>query len=127
LGTYNPKLELTEVNTGANMISFENSTLVSKSKFLDESKLLKKKLSKQNRSKSNFEMSIIQGNKEKNREEEEEFIPRRKEHQLNGSKSLGLFTSSLPDIPLDEVFNQRTKIRAIIMDIKSNIYKMDKL
>lgn len=91
MGTYNPKLEAVEVNTGANMISFENSTLISKNKTIDESKLMKKKLLKIKRSLSNIGISILETNKDKIKEEDEEYLPKMKEMTLNPSKSNGLF------------------------------------
>jgi len=41
-------------------------------------------------------------------------------------KEKNTFDTKLPDIPLDIVFDQRSKIKSMILDIKTNIYKMDK-
>ena len=37
-----------------------------------------------------------------------------------------VFDTKLPEIPLEGVYENRSKIKSMIMDIKTNIYKMDK-
>jgi len=51
---------------------------------------------------------------------------KRKREDASGMKGGIKFENRILKIPLDEVYDQRTKIRSMIMDIKSNIYKIDK-
>jgi len=54
--------------------------------------------------------------------ESDEFANRKKNLSLNKN----IFKTSLPNIPLNRVFEERAKIKAMILDIKTNIHKMDK-
>ncbi|CDW81699.1 UNKNOWN [Stylonychia lemnae] len=46
--------------------------------------------------------------------------------QSNQQQQQGVFETRLPEIPLESVYENRSKIKSMIMDIKTNIYKMDK-
>eukprot|EP00347_Sterkiella_histriomuscorum_P008836 403343553 len=51
----------------------------------------------------------------------------KKIQQLQQNQSnQGAFDTRLPEIPLDSVYDNRSKIKSMIMDIKTNIYKIDK-